>query len=468
MVSSQALFAISLFIFNVLIARYLGDEAFGKYSFAIALTNLLAVFSHFGLEGLATRDLVLDKSLARKYFNNAFVLQIWGSVFMLLLAALTVNFSQQAQDTRIVVTIIAFGTIATSFVALCRSIFRAFERMEWDTIAAVVGTCFLLGAGLFAIRAGYGLIDVVCIYSAAQIFMFLVSLTIVIIKFIGIDFSLDVKFWKYLAITTIPFALNAFLVQIYFRIDTVILSFAQDKEVVGWYNAAFTLAVIPLSVIITGLGRALFPSVTHAFAFSKDLYKVLVNRAVRYSVILLVPMGMGVTLLAGKIISIVFGTQYANSVSPLKLLIWAGIVLFINILYISILEATNKQTKATLVLGIGAAMNTVLSFVLISQFGLIGAAISTLLTQLTCVLISCYMVGQIMEIKALLNSFIKPIIASTLMGIFIFYFGYLHIILLGFIAVIIYFLSFYLLRGITEEDLKTFRSLIDTNKERQN
>ena len=112
-------------------------------------------------------------------------------------------------------------------------------------------------------------------------------------------------------------------------------------------------------------------------------------------------------------------------------------------------------------------MNTVLSFVLIPQFSLTGAAISALVTQLICVLISCYMVGQNIEIKALANSFIKPIIASAVMGLFIFYFGYLHIILLIFIGIVIYCLSFYLLRGITEEDLKTFKSLIDINREKQ-
>ena len=386
---------------------------------------------------------------------------------MFFLVMLTINLSQNAQDARTVVYIVALGTIATSFVYLCRAIFRAFEKMEWDIVPTVAGTCFLLGVGFFVLYSGYDLVQVVWVYSAAQLLIFAVGLAIVITKFTRPRIKLAESLWKYLLVTTVPFALNGLLVQVYFRIDTVILAFLKGDIVVGWYTAAYTLAVIPLSVIITGFGRALFPSVAHAFVFTKELYRTLVERAVRYSLVLLIPMATGVTLLAGKIIPFIFGSQFSNSIGSLQLLIWAGILLFLNILYVGILEATRKQKRATLLLAIGAGMNTVLSFVLIPQFSLTGAAISALVTQLICVLISCYMVGQNIEIKALANSFIKPIIASAVMGLFIFYFGYLHIILLIFIGIVIYCLSFYLLRGITEEDLKTFKSLIDINREKQ-
>ena len=150
MVSSQALFAASLFVFNVLIARYLGDAEFGKYSFAIAFTSLFGIFSSLGLEAVVTRDVVLDKSVAGKYFGNALVLQVIGSIFMFFLVMLTINLSQNAQDARTVVYIVALGTIATSFVYLCRAIFRAFEKMEWDIVPTVAGTCFLLGVGFLS------------------------------------------------------------------------------------------------------------------------------------------------------------------------------------------------------------------------------------------------------------------------------------------------------------------------------
>lgn len=461
---STVFLAVCLFIFNIFVARYLGDVEFGKYSFALAFTCLFVVFSQLGLDAMVTRDVVLDKSQARRYFSNALFLKAIGSVSMLLLIIVAVNLAQLAPDTRVIVYIVAIGTIMMSFIELCRSIFRAFARMEWAILGATTGGCLLLAVGIFALRSGCGLIEIACIFSAAHVLMFFIGFAIVTKKITGLTFRVELSFWRHLLVSTIPFALNEFLFSIYHRVDIVMLSFLKDEAVVGWYNAACILSITPLLLVAAGVVRALFPSIAHAFEFNRGLYTTLVERAVRYLMILLIPIGVGVTLLASKMIFIVFGPQFANSTPALQVLIWAGISLFFGCLYIDVMQATGKQKRATLLLGIGAVVNIVMNLLLIPRFSLVGAAIATLVTQITCLMLACYIVGRASGMRLLANSTIRPVIASAIMGAFVFWLSNLHIILLIFLAVIIYFLVLYMLGGITKEDRETLRDLINPNR----
>jgi O-antigen/teichoic acid export membrane protein len=331
--------------------------------------------------------------------------------------------------------------------------------MAWDLIPTVIGSGTLLICGLLALHAGVQLINIALIYSAAHVLMFIAGLVIVIKRFTKLNIKIEFIFWKSLLLTSIPFAINGFLVPIYHRIDIVMISFLKDEAAVGLYNAANVLAVSPFIILGYGFSHALFPSFTYYFTNDRQIFNSIVEKAFKYSTSLLIPIGAGVTLLASQFVQIIYGPQFIQSVDAMKLLIWTGIILFLNILYINIMEATGKQKYATAILGTGAVSNVILNYILIPPFGINGAAVATIVTQAICLIFAHYVTRRDLSYKIIVGVAIRPIIASALMSIFIIYFPEINIILTIFLAIIIYFIVLYLLRGINKSDITFFKEL---------
>ena len=75
---------VGLFV-GVWVARYLGPELFGLFSFAGAFVGLFSAFSTLGLDGIVVRDIVRDSSVKEETIGTCFALKFIGSVATFLI-----------------------------------------------------------------------------------------------------------------------------------------------------------------------------------------------------------------------------------------------------------------------------------------------------------------------------------------------------------------------------------------------
>ena len=61
---------VAILILNIFITRSLGDENFGKYSFAIAFTAIFGIIIPLGMDKLIIRDIARDPEKTGKYFSS--------------------------------------------------------------------------------------------------------------------------------------------------------------------------------------------------------------------------------------------------------------------------------------------------------------------------------------------------------------------------------------------------------------
>src|SRR5215831_9969534 len=69
--AGYAIGAAVFFVTIVLIARYLGAEGFGHFSFIIALVGIFQLVADMGVRNILVRDIALDKANFRKYLGIA-------------------------------------------------------------------------------------------------------------------------------------------------------------------------------------------------------------------------------------------------------------------------------------------------------------------------------------------------------------------------------------------------------------
>ena len=73
-------------IIGIILARYLGPENYGKYSFAISMCFIFMVFANFGMNDLFVRDIAADKSLTPKYLGASLIVKtLFASISIVML-----------------------------------------------------------------------------------------------------------------------------------------------------------------------------------------------------------------------------------------------------------------------------------------------------------------------------------------------------------------------------------------------
>ena len=127
-----SILSLVLFIF---IARKLGDVTFGKFSFALAFTAIFAVFSDLGYNTLLIIDVARDKFQASKYLNNVLCLRALISLVIFAIIVITINVMGYPADTKNVVHLFGIYMLVTSFAAVFKVTFRAFEKMILEDVS---------------------------------------------------------------------------------------------------------------------------------------------------------------------------------------------------------------------------------------------------------------------------------------------------------------------------------------------
>ena len=256
-----------------------------------------------------------------------------------------------------------------------------------------------------------------------------------------------------------PFWFTTIFMSIYFKIDTVMLTFMKDYAATGWYNASYkiidTLSFLPFVVI-----TAIFPAMSKFHKNNKMLLKILYEKSFYYLTLLALPLGLGATLLADRIILFVYKQSFINSVIVLQILVWALVLIFMNYIMGYLLNSVEKQKLFTLATGLCAVLNVVLNFILIPLYSFIGASIATVITELFNFSMLYYFTSKNGYKINILKMLLKPATVTALMGIFVVYFMRLHLLLLIPLSILFYFSILFLIGGIKEDDKKLLLSFV--------
>jgi len=447
-------------VYAIAIARYLGVTGFGLLSTAIAFTAVFAPFTSLGLTTLATREVARDKSLAGKYLGNLIIIEIALAIGTFCLIALAAYVLRYPQQTIILIYILALSVVCAGFTGVFQSLFQAFERMEYQSIGLILNSVAIFVVVIWGITARLGVVWFASAYFVASLAVTIYSVTVYGKNFGLPHTEIDMKFWKRILPQALPFALTGLFVTIYFYIDSVLLSLMKSAEAVGWYNAPYRLIAV-LLFIPTVISTAVFPAMSRFHVTSQDTFRLIYKRYFKYMAIIAVPIGVGTTLLAGQIITLIFGVAYSNSAIALQILIWATVFIFLTAAFLRLFETSNRQMIVTKITAVGMVENVTLDLILIPRFSYVGPSIATAATELTVLLLCVFISSRITYplSKKDLASLVKIGAASLLMGLFIVYVGNLNLLSV-LPAVLLYFTMLYLLRVVDKEDIALFLNIV--------
>lgn len=157
-----------------------------------------------------------------------------------------------------------------------------------------------------------------------------------------------------------------------------IRSFRSISEV-GIYLSAYTLLNF-LGIIGNTTRMSLIPALTRLRKIGEqqvNLYQTSMSRLFAIGL----PMAVGVFLISPQLIQLVFGSEYQAASLILKILIWSFPIMLLRTVSAAVLVANGQQKYVLRMTGIALVFSIILNVILTPILGMIGTAITTLLTE---------------------------------------------------------------------------------------
>jgi O-antigen/teichoic acid export membrane protein len=430
------------FLTLLYVARAMGVQGFGVLEFALAMTAYALKIADMGLEAWATREAAqtddLD-SLAARVLPLRFLLA--AAAFLALLILLP--FLPKTPEMRIVVVLSGL------------MLFTQAAGMKWAFLGKEQMTRVSVGNVLCQVV--FTLAVIALVHGPARL------VWIPVLRLAG-DLVLVAYFWRHyvrdygplrarwtlagarsILRSTFSIGASQALGLLNYNFDLILLGFLTSMSFVGIYSAAYKpvgIALACASVYMFGL----FPALARSHAKGPTAFRELVSRSLRICAIVAIPVGITGSLLAGPLINFLFGRAYADGVAPLRVLIWSVSLLILRSSYHFGLRAAHHERLELHSAILSAVVNVGLNILLIPQYGMMGAAWSTVAGEAAWLFAAHYYFHREVAPLDPLPLLARPALAGAVMVAYLFFGEPLHWMLRAALSCVMYFAALWVLK----------------------
>lgn len=370
---AQALTRIIGFFYTIFLARSLGVLDFGIYSVALAYFSIISSISDFGFNRFLIREIARDKGKLWEI--------IWN-VLMLRLTIVSVSFAIFATSLYLLdpdrsrVSIVLLATLAVLPQAIAITfdgIFIALQKLQFSAISALVLSIATVFFGMFLMNHGLGVYGAVSALILGQI-IYALTLIYLILKNQGFSKSeVNVATFKKVLLGSLPYGLLAVLGLLYFRIDTVLLSYMRGNFETGIYAAGYKF-LEALVFIPNALAFALFPAFARLHEKDSKKIKGLFTKSIVTMFIFGCLVTVSFILILPFIIQI-FLPKFTPAIEIIKILSLSIPFMFVYIPAAAVLTSTDKYLKQVILFSmIPLTFNILLNLIFIPDYGLLAAS----------------------------------------------------------------------------------------------
>lgn len=410
------------FGFALIMLRILGPEGIGKYSFAIVMVGLFEILSNFGLNTWLIRELSRAQNARSGLLAMGIALRLMLitalAPAMVVIALVWRGAFGMADDTLLALLILGLGLLPGTVANGYSSHFYAAERLQVPALISVVINVLKVAGGIAALVTGQGIVGLAVVSFAMNLLNALVVGGMAISDAGWERPAVKLTQARSILFDSLPLMLNHLLATVFFKIDVLIIESLQGSRELGLYSAAYKF-VDGLLIIPSTLTFALFPMLSRLASASPEVAMRTVRQGIRALLILAFPIATGITLLADQLILLVAGPEYLpHSAQVLQVLIWFLPFSYVNGLVQYLLIALEKQRFITICFLGAALFNIVGNLVLIPIYGIIGAGIITVLSELVILVPFARLAGAEFRILGAMASFSwRPIVSTGVMGV---------------------------------------------------
>ena len=417
---------------TIVIAKLLGASNYGLYSVALTAPTLISVFRDWGINTAMVRysaqyNSEKDVAKIRSVFLSGLAFEvILGSSLSLLCFVLSPFLAATLHRPAIapLIQILSLFILTGGLVNTASAAFTGLETMHLYSVTLIIQSLVKTGLIVGLVALGLGTVGAVTGYSVGVLIAGLTGVFLMWTMYKSLPQPASSKLEMLGTIKTmftygLPFSIGSILTAFLTQFYTIILAiYVTNNAVIGNYSLAVLFSVL-ITFFATPVTTMLFP------AFSKldpqrdnETLRGVFQYSVKYAALVVVPVTAIVMALAQPGIGTIFGNAYTEA------------PLFLALLSVTYLYSSFGSLSAgNLIIGQGfttynmwlsiltVAIGFPLSFLLISNFGVIGLITTSLIVSLPSLFLSLRFIKKRFEISLDWVSSAKILFSSAIAGI---------------------------------------------------
>lgn len=399
-------------IISMLTARYLGPSQFGVINYAAAVVAFVTPIAKLGLSHIIVQEIVYSPDDEGKILGSSIMMSLFSSVLCMMgVISFSIIANPTDRETIIVCSLYSVLLIAQS-LELIQYWFQAKLMSKYPSIISVV---------IYIVISIY---KAVLLLLKADVFWFAISnaidhlligivLTVIYqnkskqkLKFSFIWMKKLLKQSKY-------FIIPSMMVTIFAQTDKIMLKFMIDDVATGIYSAASACAGMT-SFIFAAVMDSMRPTILEYKKDNSPAYEISVCRLYAVVIYLALAQSIAMTLFAKQIIWILYGNKYFDAISVLRIVVWHTTFSYIGSVRNIWMLAEGKQKYLWIINLCGVMGNVILNLCLIPLWGIEGAALASVITQVFTNFIVGFIMNPIRYNNVLLLKSLNPKIVTNM------------------------------------------------------
>lgn len=368
------------FLVSILTARYLGPANNGIISYVNSYIAFFGSVVGLGLNGVIIHEFVNHLDEEGKILGTAIALRLFFGVvsaFAFIGCVYYLDGNDQA-----IMTVAFLQSVQLPFLCLDTINYWYQSKMQskYSVIAQTTAYIFMVLYKAFLLIAGK---DVLWFAAANTLDVVILSGLYFLFyskhKTQRLGFSKDIA--KRLLMNGLPFILANLMVVVYGQIDKIMIKQLMDStEQVGLYSTALVICSMIGFIPVAFLDSAR-PLIAEAKNQSEELYRLRFRQLVAGIMWLCFAYSFFVTLFSNLILRLLYGEAYMGANVCLKIAVWYTAFSYLGSARSYWLICENKKKYVFVFSAIGAGCNVIMNLIFIPSWGINGAALATLITQ---------------------------------------------------------------------------------------
>ncbi|KZX12624.1 flippase [Methanobrevibacter filiformis] len=435
-------FRVGGYVYRFLMATLLGPSSYGILGLTLPLQGIFQVLSAGGLppaiaKYVAEYNALDEHALAKQsIFTSLKIMIFLGLLFGLLmvffvapwLAFDVFNKPLALYPLQAVGLITPFSVIVGAF----RGAFQGVYKMEYilasrtfEQIGMILFATAFVIIGLSALGAVLGSVLGFVLSAVVSLILFKKYMW----KYIpqpeeNEKFSIadELKLAKKLIFFSVPVTVTALAEMGIYSICTFIMGMFITSSEIGHFTAADPIARLPL-VISISVATTILPASSEAFALkSQELLDKYVSMSYKYSMLLIIPMCIGIAMFSKPIMELVYflRPEYVLGAGALAILVLGMSFYSLFAISASIIQGIGNPKIPMYVLIFGAVVTFVLGWFLIPLFGIEGGALATTIASFLIMVPILGFTFHLTKTTPPYKFLGKLIVAAIIMAVFIY------------------------------------------------
>lgn len=393
-------------IISMLTARYLGPSNYGLINYASSLVAFVAPIGKLGFDSILVNEFIRHPDREGETLGTSIVMSLASSVVCMVGLAAFVAVANPGEPVTLIVCVLYSVVLLANAAELTHFWFQAHLLSKYTSLAALVA---------YVVKSTYQIILLVkgssiywfSIVNALDIFLIAVIILVQYKQKKGQRLRFSWEIARSMLAQSRYYIVSSMMVTIFANTDRIMLKLMLGDVATGYYSAAVACASLT-SFVFTAIISSVRPVVLDENG--KDTVKFDKTLTILYSVIIYLSLlqCIGITAFAQVIIRVLYGVAYTPAITPLRWIVWYTTFSYLGAVRDIWILAKKKQYVLWKINLSGAVVNVVLNCCLIPVWGITGAAVASLLTQIYTNVIQCFFIKEIQPTLVYLKNASNP------------------------------------------------------------